>query len=95
MTKEKLTEVLNMVLEKPRGYYFVCYGGSSVKMVDTRSHEPNFKCQYQGDKNWMTPLCEKCQGLTATQMTLTDRQESFNSGAGRLYAALLRELDSD
>ncbi|MFA5152870.1 MAG: hypothetical protein WC554_09945 [Clostridia bacterium] len=91
MTKEKLTEIFNAIIEKPSSFHFVCYGGSSIKMIDTRSDKPNFECKHQGDKSWMTPSCENCKGLIATERTLNDYQQQFNSGVEAFYNKLLQE----
>jgi hypothetical protein len=64
MTQELLDKIYNETLNKPNSFHYVCYGGGTVKMVDKHTNEKTFTCKYQGDKNWITPACEKCTGLT-------------------------------
>jgi hypothetical protein len=64
MTQELLDKIYNETLNKPSSFHYLCYGGGNVKMVDKHTNEKTFTCKYQGDKNWLTPACEKCTGLT-------------------------------
>ena len=90
MTKEKVLRILDRHLNKPRNYHFVCYGGSSIRMIDKWSCANTHECTYQGDKNWMTPLCETCKGLTQKEKRLhTPRQFSLESITASVYKCLL------
>lgn len=88
MNQELLDKIYNEVIEKPKSYHFLCYGGSTIKMVDIDTHEKIFTCRFQGDDNWMTPACKECKGLEAESESLTDYQSTYNYGMQRLYDAL-------
>ena len=95
MTQELLDKIYNETLNKPSSFHFLCYGGGTVKMVDKHINEKTFTCKYQGDKNWLTPSCEKCTGLTAESESLTDYAQTLNYGMRSLYDALSRALANE
>ena len=94
ITKEQIEAIYNEIKEKPKTFHHLCYGGSTVKMVDVISHERHYTCRYQGDKNWMTPVCENCKGLDAVNEELTDYQKSMNYGIDKFFNALLRSVEN-
>lgn len=92
MTIEQLDQIYNEALEKPRSFHYVCYGGGTVKMVDAHWDLPIYKCRFQGDENWITPMCKNCKGLIGEYMELTEYQSTFNYGIKRLYGAIRKAL---
>ena len=95
MTKTKILRMLNRHLNKPQDYHFVCYGGSSVLIVDEWSHKNTFKCRYQGDKNWMASVCEKCKGLTQKDKRLTHVQTMENYVLNEFAKDIIQELENE
>jgi hypothetical protein len=95
MNQELLDKIYNETLIKPSLFHHVCYGGGTVKMVDKYTNKETYTCSYQGDKSWITPLCEKCTGLVAEVKSLTSHQEDYNSGMKELYTAISKELASN
>ena len=89
-----LNKIYSDTLNKPENYHHICYGGGTVKMVDVMSDNPKYKCKYQGDKNWMTPACEYCNGLCQDKMELSEYQENTNYGMRRLYKALKQFIEA-
>jgi len=64
-------------------------------MVDKHTNEKTFTCRYQGDKNWITPACEKCTGLTVESESLTEYSQTLNYGMRSLYDALSSALANE
>jgi hypothetical protein len=95
MTQELLDKIYNETLNKPSSFHYICYGGGTVKMVDKHTNEKTFTCRYQGDKNWLTPACKKCAGLTAESESLTEYSQTLNYGMRSLYDALSRALANE
>ena len=95
MDKEKVLRILDRYLYKPRGYHFICYGGGSVKMVDKWSDSNSFKCRYQGDKNWITPACEKCKGLIRDDKELSSENEMQNYCMSKFAESIIQELSNE
>ena len=90
ITKEQIESIYDIIKEKPERFHHICYGGSTTKMVDVVSAERHYTCRYQGNKNWITPICENCKGLDANNEELTDYQRMMNYGIDKFYNALLR-----
>lgn len=95
MTQELLDKIYNETLNKPSSFHYLCYGGGPVKMVNKHTSEKTFTCKYQGDKNWITPACEKCTGLTAESESLTEYSQTLNYGMRSLYDAISRALANE
>jgi len=91
MNKEKITKLADSLKNKPEMYHFVCYGGSSTRVVDKWSTKNKFKCRYRGEKNWTMPACEKCDGLLCGDKTLTDSERLENIGIEKLFEASLAQ----
>ena len=92
MKTELLDKIYKETLNKPQLYNHLCYGGSSIKMIDTHTPNKNFTCQYQGDENWATPACKKCKGLISKSKSLTEYQKNLNYGIESLYNAISHVL---
>lgn len=95
MTKELLDKIYNEILNKPNSFHYICYGGGTVKIIDKHTNEKTFTCIFQGDKNWLTPACEKCTGLTAENKSLSEYEQTLNYGMRRLYEALSHALANE
>ncbi len=95
MTKGKVLRILNRYLNKPRDYHFFCYGGGSVPMINIWSPENTYKCKYQDDKNWMTPLCETCTGLTQKERKLPNNEMMENYLLKRFAETIIQELENE
>ena len=95
MTKEKVLRILDRHLNEPRDYHFVCYGGSSIPMLDIWSHENTYKCVYQGDKNWMTPICENCKGLKQKEKRLPYNETMQNYILKSFAETIIQELENE
>jgi len=89
--EELITVCAEQSKHKPEYYHFVCFGGSTVKMLDTWNQESEIHCQHEGKKNWMTPMCENCKG-TKGHLDLREYQESENSGIEKLKNKILNKI---
>ena len=95
MQIEEIEKILQESLYKPSSYHHVCYGGSAIKMVDVVDNNKEFKCKYQGDKNWLTPVCEKCTGIKVEEPELTDYEYSLNRGMIKLFENIKRAASAE
>lgn len=92
MNKKELDNIYKESLEKPERFHHLCYAGGSTKIIDTWASNKKYICRYQGDKNWMTPSCEKCKGLISKIPTLTRNQRFINEGIKRLYDKIINHI---
>lgn len=89
---KRLKQIYESCLEKPFLYEFICYGGSTLKIVNERSAQPTMQCSHAREKHWMTPACADCNGVLKGSYNLTDRKEAMNYGVKQLYDAIYVEL---
>ena len=90
---DDLKMISSKIKKKPHLYHFTCNGGGTVRMVDTWRINPHFKCKYQGDKNWLTPACEKCEGLNEDSKRLEYPDHCFNRGVDSFLKEIIEALD--
>ena len=88
MEINEIEKIYNETLIKPSKYHHVCGGGGGTMMVDIYSNSKEYKCKYQGEKNWMTPACEKCNGLSETEKVLDSYDSITNNGMRILFEKL-------
>jgi hypothetical protein len=92
LTEEDLDRVYEKVKPKPQRYHHICYAGNLGKRVDTWSNEINFKCPDKGMHNWISPSCEKCDGLLKGTFELSEYQEWEDFGMQKLLKAIKEKL---
>jgi len=92
MNKEKIIKLAESLKNKPESYHYICYGGSTTKMIDKWSTENTFECRYQGEKTRICHACEKCEGLKSDKKELKDIEKAENRGIEKLLEALLAKL---
>lgn len=92
---EMLDKINNILIKKPNGYHYTCGGGSAIPLIDTWGFAENFDCRFKGDKNWMTPACEKCDGKLHGCSELNDWQRAYNQGLNDLYCEIKRAIEAN
>ena len=79
--KKKWLEVLpeEKEIEEPNQYHHLCYGGSTVSLVDVFDGNENYTCRYKGYKSWAQPACENCDGNCIGIKKYTEYQGKDNA----------------
>ena len=95
VTREEFDKLLDnlesIYTREPSTYSFSCWGGSSspmVQMVRATTSSNHYSCKLQGDKNWITPDCELCTGLTQEKKTLSSEDVAVNRTVKQLLAPI-------
>lgn len=95
----KTTMIIDRALDeaiiKPTHYHQVCYGGSTILMVDLFTESPDFQCRYQGKKNWLTKACEKCTGLHQDEKEISAKDGMINSRLRDLADTIKSEINRE
>ena len=89
MKPEEIIELIKSLKNKPTGQHFLCYGGSTIKMVNSwASAKDSFDCRYAGDKNWLTPMCETCDGKVVGTIKLNSMEIHENRMADKIISEI-------
>jgi hypothetical protein len=92
LTEKDLDYIYEQVKPTPQRYHHICYAGNCYKKIDTWSNEIIFKCPDKGIHSWMTPVCEKCDGLLKGDFELSQYQEWEDMGMQKLLKAIKEKL---
>ena len=93
MNKQDVLDIFSSVETKPTSFHHLCYGGSSIPILDKWTLEPILACPEAGEGSWMTPACKNCDGKhVCEEMELNDYARQYNSGARNMRDAIIAAL---
>lgn len=88
---EKCSEIVKDLSPKANSFHYLCYGGSTCTRIDFWGKEKNVNCKWRGDKNWMCPICENCDGILKGDFALTKYEQTEKYLVGKIAQAIMKE----
>jgi len=90
--------VLDRCIKRPKLYNHICYGGSTNCILDVWTDSERHKCHWhrRGQKNWLTPKCKSCDGVSrSSEKTNNAYEENFNRNIAYFANELITELSKN